>query len=85
MLLGNCRLDTDAKNAEILRLLPLMAPFTMEFTTMQQSLDTAVTRLEQVQVRPLAKIFRNRRGRKHPKILYRKKSWSKIVENIRNN
>jgi hypothetical protein len=44
------RLDTDAKNAEILRLLPLMAPFTIEFTSMQQALDTAVTRLEQVQV-----------------------------------
>jgi hypothetical protein len=44
-------LDTDAKNAEILRLLPLMAPFTIDFTSMQQALDTAVTRLEQVQVR----------------------------------
>jgi hypothetical protein len=43
-------LDTDAKNAEILRLLPLMAPFTIEFTSMQQALDNAVTRLEQVQV-----------------------------------
>jgi hypothetical protein len=43
-------LDTDAKNAEILRLLPLMAPFTLEFTTMQKSLDSAVTKLEQVQV-----------------------------------
>jgi hypothetical protein len=45
------RLDTEAKNAEILRLLPLMAPFTMEFTTMQKNLDMAVMRLEQVQVR----------------------------------
>ena len=45
-----CRLDIDAKNTEILRLLPLMAPFTMEFTSMQKNLDTAVTRLEEVQV-----------------------------------
>jgi hypothetical protein len=33
-----------------------MAPFTLEFTTMQKSLDSAVTKLEQVQV-PTKYIF----------------------------
>ena len=46
--LYNARLDTDSKNAEILRLLPLMNPLAAEFNNLKKSLDVAFQKLEEV-------------------------------------
>ncbi|XP_023339856.1 potassium voltage-gated channel protein Shab [Eurytemora carolleeae] len=45
------RLDSDAKNAEILRLLPLMNPLASEFTGLKKTLEQAFSKIEEVEQR----------------------------------
>ena len=49
------RLDTESKNAEILRLLPLLNPLAAEFGNVKRSLDLAFNKLEEVL--PIRSIF----------------------------
>merc|ERR1719228_2879402 len=43
------RLDPDSKNAEILRLLPLLGPFVTEFKGLRRDIDVACNKLEEME------------------------------------
>merc|ERR1719350_2298648 len=43
------RLDPDCKNAEILRLLPLLGPFVTEFKGLRRDIDVACNKLDEME------------------------------------
>ena len=43
------RMDPDSKNAEILRLLPLLGPFVTEFKGLRRNIDVAFNKLDEIE------------------------------------